>query len=530
MMVGLATYGENPLAEMWLQQFRNVKLRNQLIPLFNSELVSGGSLEGTGYGTSHKELFTLYDWWQRSTGENIANLMPHTYNSLQWILHHLVPTLDYLAPVGDHARDSTAAFYDYHRHYILVVCSLYPTSPLARVAKTILSKSSIPMMTGGFNRYIDFMFDINNVEAAPTNDTNFITTSFRGDSTGIFATRSSWESDAVYAQVMCGPFSQSHAHRDQGSLLLYKKGWLAIDENFHTHSGIQQGESFHNMVRIESSTGTILQQKLNTVCNMSAISDNSYYSYSLSKVTPSYGGQSAIQKVEREFIFLKPSTVVVLDRVVTTTSSNSKRVWMINFSSAPTLSGNTITYNNGKSILKVHTLSPQSYSSAIIDWHSVESDANEGARVDLTDTTSNSNSTLFLNVFSIDNSVSSAVRDDSVAGTIGTTLSLSDGRKATLRFSKQGTGGSVTILSATNAVLVNEDLTTQKQALGVGAPVVPVASPKPLPSNVKPNPSKSAAQPSKSGKIAKSVNSAVSLQVRFVGLSMMVFLLVLMSM
>ena len=57
MMVGLATFGENPNAEMWLNQFRNVKVGKELIPYFNNQLKSGGSLEG--YGLSHKVSFII---------------------------------------------------------------------------------------------------------------------------------------------------------------------------------------------------------------------------------------------------------------------------------------------------------------------------------------------------------------------------------------------------------------------------------------------------------------------------------------
>ena len=74
MLLGLASHGENPDAPTWLYQFRTAKLRNQLFPTFNRDLVGGGSREGTGYGTAMKNLWRLYDWWERSTGDNVAGI------------------------------------------------------------------------------------------------------------------------------------------------------------------------------------------------------------------------------------------------------------------------------------------------------------------------------------------------------------------------------------------------------------------------------------------------------------------------
>ncbi|MEY4556560.1 MAG: hypothetical protein RL093_1679, partial [Pseudomonadota bacterium] len=118
MLLGLATHGENDMADGWLTRFRTTKIENQLIPTFNSDLVGGGSREGTGYGIAMKNLWQLYDWWERSTGERLADRTSHTLASMPWMIHSIVPTLDRIAPTGDHARDSEALLFDYHRDYL----------------------------------------------------------------------------------------------------------------------------------------------------------------------------------------------------------------------------------------------------------------------------------------------------------------------------------------------------------------------------------------------------------------------------
>ena len=98
----------------------------ELIPTFNADLVGGGSREGTGYGVAMRRLFELYDFWSATTGESLATKTKHTRASMLSSMHQLVPTLDRVAPTGDLSRDSTAAFFDYHRNYLQELVQLYP--------------------------------------------------------------------------------------------------------------------------------------------------------------------------------------------------------------------------------------------------------------------------------------------------------------------------------------------------------------------------------------------------------------------
>src|SRR5678816_2158104 len=105
------------------------------VPTFNADLVGGGSREGTGYGVAMRRLFELYDLWKATTGEDLATRTRHTRASMLAMIHQIVPTLDKVAPTGDHARDSTAALFDYHRDYLQELMSTFPADPLAGRAK-----------------------------------------------------------------------------------------------------------------------------------------------------------------------------------------------------------------------------------------------------------------------------------------------------------------------------------------------------------------------------------------------------------
>jgi len=117
MLVGLATKDENPAADDFLATFRDEKILGQLVPTFAADLPGGGSREGTGYGVAMRNLFELYDLWKATTGEQLATKTKHARESMASFIHQTMPTLDRIAPTGDHARDHTAPFFDYQRHY-----------------------------------------------------------------------------------------------------------------------------------------------------------------------------------------------------------------------------------------------------------------------------------------------------------------------------------------------------------------------------------------------------------------------------
>lgn len=450
MLLGLASHGENAQAEEWIDTFRNSKLRDELLPAFTANLQGGGSREGTGYGTAMKGLFTLYDWWERSTGERIASLTPHTLESLPHMLHNIVPTLDRLAPTGDHARDSTAALFDYHREYILELMTLFPDERISAVAKNLLEQSSVPEMGNGFMYFADFLY---HPPAMPSHSLTELSNAYWGSGTGQFMLRSGWEKSATFANFICGPYSESHAHRDQGSFVIFKGTWLAYDANIHSHSGIEQDEEMHNLVRIEQNGSTIRQVEGAPRCNMLALADNDRFSYALAEITPIYNGNPAVSKVEREFLLIKPDTFVVFDRVVTS-GSGIKRIWTINTPGTPVINGDTMRYTDAGHQLDVYRLAPAGLSTEVFTATVVGEDV-AGKRLETAD--SSGSQSLFLHVLTTDGALLSQSRSDA-NGQTGAQLSLADGRTVLVRFSNSGHGGNLEVRTSNGDIQYNAAL------------------------------------------------------------------------
>lgn len=483
MLLGLATYGENDWANHWLTQFRTLKLENQAFPQYRSELIGGGSREGTGYGVAMKRLWRIFDWWERSTSQRIADKTPNTLLSLAHMMHSIVPTLDRVAPTGDHARDSSGALFDYHRDYLLTLMRLFPNEALSGVAKSLLAQSTVPEMAPGrfFMFYSDYLNDVSSIAARPLSTLN---TGYWGSGTGQFSVRSGWTPDAGYANFVCGPYTESHAHRDQGSFVLFKGTWLAFDSNIDGLSGLEQAEDMHNLVRFESGGQPVTQSVVASPCVMRALSNTASHAYAFADVTPVYRLPSVVTRQERAFLFIKPSTWVVYDRALTS-NNGVKHIWTLNLPEPPTVSGNTLELNRAGHQLQVTRLLPATATTTTQRWVDADlpgsdhykhnygyspdttSDDSPATRVDVTSAPTTSSA--FLHVLGADGSVNSATLETET-GQVGARIVLNDGRTATVRFNTTGTGGRITVRNAGGSVIEDSALPTTVQSLPMFQP------------------------------------------------------------
>ena len=459
MLLGLAARGELPDADGWLTLFRDIKLRDQLVPTFDADLQGGGSREGTGYGVSMRRLFELYDIWQGSTGEDVRRLTGHTLACLPNFLHLTVPTLDRIAPIGDHARDSTAALFDYHRGYVQLLTWLFRDDPLAPYGQWFLRHSALPEMDQGFMIVYDFLYDLPELaEAAPSG----LAPAYRAAGTGQLFLRSSWDADATWVNLIAGPYTESHAHRDQGSLLVYKHEWLAYDQNIASHSGIRQEEELHNLVRVEQAGATVTMREGAAPAVLRALSDGTTYAYASVDVTPIYDGNPAIARSERELVFLKPDVLVVFDRI--DAAADTRRVWQLNSPLEPGVAGATVTFTGGAGTLRVDRVDPDGAAGSVLDW-TTDDDMNGGWRLDFGDPGGDGRSR-FLVVLSLDGAVGTVAA--SPDGTrLGVELGLADGRRAVVRFEADGVGGSIEIRDGGGAVLASEPLASSVAELSL---------------------------------------------------------------
>jgi serine/threonine protein kinase len=345
MLLGIATRGETPEGEQWIAKFRDEKIAGQLVPTFNRDLTGGGSREGTGYGVAMKNLFELYDFWHGSTGEELDELTGHTRDSMLHMMHSTAPTLDRVAPIGDHSRDASAAWFDYHRHYLQTLAYLYADDPVAARATTMLADSSVPEMDQPFMYVYDFLYTPD-VTPAPLAS---LGRSYYASGVGQLYTRSSWAADATWLTFIAGAYTESHAHQDQGSFLLYKGDWLAYDANIDSNDGLRQDGEPHNLIRFFEG-GSAVAQREGTTSEMAAIARGAGWVYAAGDLTAAYGASSPIDRWQRELVMLEPDVVVIYDRV---TAPGVEQRWQVVGPSAFTVSGGSATSTSGGQTLRV---------------------------------------------------------------------------------------------------------------------------------------------------------------------------------
>ncbi|MGE0549277.1 MAG: hypothetical protein AB7O24_20325 [Kofleriaceae bacterium] len=443
MLLGLAAHDEIPRANEWLTAFHDEHIMGELIPTFEAELVGGGSLEGTGYGISQRGLFQLYDFWAASTEEVLATKTGHTRASMLAMMHSVVPTLDRIAPTGDHARDSSAAFFDYHRAYLQTLVSLFPDDPVSPRAQAMLEASSVPRMQNQFMYVSDFLYA--NEAVAPTG-LDGLGTAYYAEGIGQLYARSSWESDATWLNLIAGRYSQSHAHQDQGSLMIYKGEWLAYDSNIDSSSGLRQEVDAHGLVRIVDG-GETVRQRTGTQSKLVALHRGAGWLHAAADLKPAYKGNAAVQKLEREIVFIEPDIVVVYDRVVT--KAGGEQIWQLVSPAAPEITGTRATLAGGAHTLYVDRILPAAATSTSFNLAESDSDFRGGFRLD---TMMPGGDQRYLHVLSIDTAVTSVT-----AETNGVTIALSAGGSATVTFNPDAVGGSLTLGGTTHTLSASVD-------------------------------------------------------------------------
>ncbi|MBL8619948.1 MAG: hypothetical protein JNK64_01565 [Myxococcales bacterium] len=430
MLLGIATRGETPEGQQWIDMFRDAKIGGQLQPTFARDLVGGGSREGTGYGVAMKNLFELYDFWQGSTGEALAASNGHARASMLHMMHSTVPTLDRIAPIGDHARDSEALWFDYHRHYLQTLAYLFADDPIAARATAFLADTSVPEMDQPFMYVYDFLYSGGITPTAYAD----LGRAYYAPGVGQLYARSGWTPTATWMSFIAGPYTESHAHQDQGSFMIFKGAWMGYDGNVDSADGLRQEPEAHSLIRFVDGGATV-PQRADTTSQMAAVARGAGWVYAAGDLSAAFGAASPIDRWQREVVFLEPDVIVVYDRVAT--DPGVEQVWQLVAPAGFTVAGAAATSTHDGHALKVERLLP---ATATASAAALSGDFRGGFRYDERTTGTGHH----LHVLSLDGAVTAATASGA-SGQDGVALTLADGRTATVRFAQAAIGGTLAI-------------------------------------------------------------------------------------
>ena len=355
-------------SDAWMRQLNEDALP-PLIAYF-ANLPGGGSLEGTGYGASHMRLFALYRLWRDATGEDLAAASPHAHDSIAYWTHATVPTLDRFAPIGDQSRSSIPELYDYHRRLMLEARGLTGDAGAQALSSWWLHHIAIAKMRSGFNTRFDLL-PAGDADAPPP---TALFHHARG--AGHLFARSGWQRDAMWLSFVAGPYTESHAHQEQGGFALFAGDWLSVTENIWTHSGIQQGTETNNVLRFErdapllgqcqSPAGDrIVHQCPGTRSTLQVVPGKDGALTATAELAPAYGDDSPVQRWTRRLDFSGRRLRIEDTYAV---SPSTRAIFQLQVPAEPRIAGDTAVAGR----LRIRVLAPAHATLRALDWHTVD--------------------------------------------------------------------------------------------------------------------------------------------------------------
>jgi hypothetical protein len=362
---------------------RYIEVSDSVLPLVlnfaNTRLHNGDANEGWGYGAGYavnffktlsiiKTATTTHINYYDSTDydEGVAHFLPHA----------TLPNLTHLLAEGDWARESTGEIWDYNRILADIISTYSNDTTTQRVCR-FWGSETLPVTDFLVTSYRWFPFLFSNHEISPLNyrtvspyTNKYIYTDTIG--TDQFIQRTGWLPNSQWISYRGGGRYGDHAHNGAGHFSLYENGWLLIDENIKTSSGIEGSDSMQNCTQVETMNGIEMypfndyDQAEHTFQKRVEILPE--YTYFWSDHSPIYlaresyniGELNVVTQKERQFFYLPAiKKVAIFDLVETELPSQSK--WFgTHFWDIPTLAANgrTLTYSNDSTTAYVTTCYP----------------------------------------------------------------------------------------------------------------------------------------------------------------------------
>ena len=261
--MALATLGDNPRAEQWLDHFRYDRFRDHHVPALNKIAAGGGWPEGFIYdGIANESLVKALAAWRSATGENLflaSAWFPERFGHLlmrSWpgVAQEWGPPYHPYRAVGDSER-RRGTMANYGRIMGLILIEQFPTHPLASQLQAYLA-------TPPDDNSDSFLYDEEFLwfdPDAPAVEPTLLTQHEAG--VGTLIVRSGWPSgaadtdtSATYATFQAGDYFSYHQHLDQNSFTLFKYGDLALDSGVYSGAGLSYHDVNYQMRTIAHNT------------------------------------------------------------------------------------------------------------------------------------------------------------------------------------------------------------------------------------------------------------------------------------
>ncbi len=359
--VALAGDGiDEAFAEAALAESREL-LREHFIPAINQAGGDGdgGWHEGLAYFSFFAcELAHQLEAWRTASGEDLFPRASGLRGAPAWLLHCTRPHDGSMAPLAD--IDTPSPWGWQEAAYLPLLAARYQDG----IAQRALALAPAADAARRWPRVL--WFDPA-VEATPLAS---LPPGALFRSLGWAAMRSGWEKEAVWAIFACGDTYSGHQHSDQNGFVISMLGDLAIDAgeygaketSFHNTVLIGEGQRLYPTDPRRFFAPTAAGGEFDTG-DIVAYEDNSHFTYAAGDASNAHGAFQDGKRVQekpvfiRRFIFLKPSTFVIDDRVRAPSPETPVR-WLLHSHDAPAVEGRRFRVADGGGELVGETLLP----------------------------------------------------------------------------------------------------------------------------------------------------------------------------
>ncbi len=364
-LAGLALSGEAAVADTWLNDARQRLLGTLLLPFLRVVFRGGDYPEGWQYGELYAaQLSLIAEAWRTATGVPLAARLPWLADVPTHHLHALLPDGSSVYDGGDWsnrpARGSRMGL-------TLVAHALESVAPdRASVARFVLSQTKNA-------EGVAWMELLAERPAATAVSDPRGPTSLHLPSTGLSLMRSAWTPEAVFASFMAGPhLVEDHQHFDQGHFELWRGGDALLVDGADYGS---YGTINHNSLLIDDKK-RVLDYSPNQGAwgwnvRTTHFQDDGQVAIAVGDLTDAYRpacirdgcDTRVVERIIRTFVYLRPSMIVIEDRVSLVNASDGV-TFVAHTMSAPTIDKTRATATVGASRVDVVAITDQAFSVA----------------------------------------------------------------------------------------------------------------------------------------------------------------------
>jgi hypothetical protein len=413
--IAYATWGENPKAKAFRDHALVRLYEGRVLPVLR-EFGAGGGFTECGWYTrgSLWHLVQALELARRFEGYDGFAMAPRFfYQRLAYELHQPYPGRWLYGSERYACEGDGSAVYgghvEYPRHTRTVLAQYFRGSELARATAARHRRASNPAAA-----IVDFLLD---EEPDPALDLAAVPLAHLASGIGKVYARSDWTDDATWLRFECGDFWNNHQHYEVGNFEIFRRDLLAAESGEYIDYG--GAHAINWLIRTVAHNGLLVHQpdeaswkqmrdggrthpandggqakRFDWVSptldawkakresyergDIVAYANDPAFCYVAGDCTKAYA-PSKLSFWIRQIVFLRPTTVVVFDRVVATKPEYAK-TWLLHMRREPVVEGSTITIRNGKGLLTAVSLLPEKAAIRAIEGYGYGGQAYEPER------------------------------------------------------------------------------------------------------------------------------------------------------